>query len=130
MTYRIVYDNETGVIAMNRNLSDSQVEKLCAENAKWSYINGAVDSVSERVINLQTLRVERRQRRIPSVANQIREQRKLLLSGCDWTQAADSPLSEAKKSEWAVYRQALRDLPDEQGSVNSMNDVVWPTPPQ
>ena len=130
MTYRIVYDNQTGVIALNRNLSDAQVEKLCAENPNWSYINGAVDSVSERVINLQTLKIERRQRRTPSVANLIREQRKLLLQGCDWTQAADSPLSAESKQAWADYRQALRDLPDEQGGVNSIDDVVWPTPPQ
>lgn len=130
MTYRIVYDNQTGVIALNRNLSDAQVEKLCAENANWSYINGAVDSVSERVVNLQTLKIERRQRKIPSIANLIREQRKLLLAGCDWTQAADSPLSAESKQAWADYRQALRDLPDEQGSVNSIEDVVWPTPPQ
>jgi len=130
MTYRIIYDNQTGIIAMNRNLSDAQVEKICAENANWSYLNGAVDSVSERVINLQTLKIERRQRRIPSVANLIRERRKLLLQDCDWTQTADCPLSAEKKSEWAAYRQALRDLPDEQGGVNSINDVAWPTPPQ
>jgi hypothetical protein len=130
MTYRIVYDNQTGIIAMNRKMSDAQVEKICAENANWSYINGAVDSISERVINLQTLKIERRQRRIPSVANLIRERRKLLLQDCDWTQTADCPLSDAKKAEWAAYRQALRDLPDEQGGVNSINDVAWPTPPQ
>jgi hypothetical protein len=115
---------------LNRNLSDAQVEKLCTENLNWSYINGAVDSVSERVVNLQTLKIERRQRKIPSIANLIREQRKLLLAGCDWTQAADSPLSAEQKAAWAAYRQALRDLPDEQGSVNSIDEVVWPTPPQ
>ena len=32
------------------------------------------------------------------------------LAKCDWTQAPDSPLSYAKKKEWATYRQALRDL--------------------
>ena len=32
------------------------------------------------------------------------------LAKCDWTQAPDSPLSDAKKKEWATYRQALRDL--------------------
>jgi len=31
-----------------------------------------------------------------------------LLSLCDWTQAADSPVD---KAEWAIYRQALRDAP-------------------
>lgn len=130
MTYRIVYDNETGQIAMNRNLSDAQVQEIISKNPKWSYIDGAVDSVSERVVNLQTLKIERRQRRIPSVANLIRERRKLLLQACDWTQGADSPLTPEKKSQWAAYRQALRDLPDEQGGVNSIDDVAWPTPPQ
>jgi len=32
------------------------------------------------------------------------------LAKCDWTQAPDSPLSDTKKSEWATYRQKLRDL--------------------
>lgn len=42
----------------------------------------------------------------------IREKRDALLQKCDWTQAADSPLSTSKKAEWATYRQALRDLPN------------------
>ena len=33
------------------------------------------------------------------------------LAQSDWTQAADSPLSDSKKAEWKTYRQALRDLP-------------------
>ena len=33
------------------------------------------------------------------------------LADCDWTQAADSPLSDSKKAEWKTYRPALRDLP-------------------
>jgi hypothetical protein len=132
MTYRIVYDNETGQIAMNRNLSDAQVQEIISKNPKWSYIDGAVDSVSERVVNLQTLKIERRQRRIPSVANLIRERRKLLLQACDWTDtlSAKTRLGDDLYNQWQTYRQALRDLPDEQGGVNSIDDVAWPTPPQ
>jgi len=33
------------------------------------------------------------------------------LADSDWTQAADSPLSDSKKAEWKTYRQTLRDLP-------------------
>lgn len=33
------------------------------------------------------------------------------LAESDWTQAADSPLSDSKKAEWKTYRQTLRDLP-------------------
>jgi hypothetical protein len=34
-----------------------------------------------------------------------------LLAASDWTQMSDSPLTDAKKTEWATYRQALRDFP-------------------
>jgi len=42
----------------------------------------------------------------------MRSKRDGLLSGSDWTQLADSPLTDSKKQEWATYRQALRDFPD------------------
>jgi hypothetical protein len=55
----------------------------------------------------------------------IRAQRTYLLSECDWTQVADSPLTNAKKTEWATYRQALRDLP-----ASTDDPIVFPTPPE
>ena len=42
----------------------------------------------------------------------MRQWRDILLMQSDWTQMADSPLSETKRNEWKVYRQALRDFPD------------------
>jgi len=41
----------------------------------------------------------------------MRQKRDGLLAESDWTQMADSPLSNSKKSEWATYRQQLRDFP-------------------
>ena len=41
----------------------------------------------------------------------LRNERNFNLSECDWTQSTDSPLSDSKKTEWATYRQKLRDLP-------------------
>lgn len=41
----------------------------------------------------------------------IEVRRDIRLAASDWTQLPDSPLSDAKKAEWAVYRQALRDIP-------------------
>ena len=35
-----------------------------------------------------------------------------LLANSDWTQTADSPLTDEKRAQWAAYRQALRDLPE------------------
>ena len=41
---------------------------------------------------------------------EIREKRNNLLIASDWTQMPDSPLSSTKKTEWATYRQNLRNL--------------------
>lgn len=59
----------------------------------------------------------------------VRRQRDYLLATTDWTQMADSPLTSAKKAEWAAYRQALRDITDTIGTLNSPSDVVMPEPP-
>ena len=45
----------------------------------------------------------------------VREQRDRLLIASDWTQASDSPLASGKKTEWAAYRQALRDMTSQAG---------------
>jgi hypothetical protein len=60
------------------------------------------------------------------VGNEIRAERNHLLALCDWTQNADSPLDSDRKSAWVTYRQALRDVPEQQGFPY---DVVWPTQP-
>jgi len=52
---------------------------------------------------------------------------KLILS--DWTVMVDSPLSDSKKTEWATYRQALRNVPATNSSITVLADVVWPTEP-
>ena len=65
-------------------------------------------------------------------SNRLRIHRDRLMSNCDWTQGADSPLSDSKKTEWATYRQALRDLPVTSSPTLDgpfIKDVVWPTQP-
>lgn len=39
--------------------------------------------------------------------------RKFLLMDSDWTQSADSPLTEEQKNQWSSYRQKLRDIPQD-----------------
>lgn len=55
----------------------------------------------------------------------VRVQRDFLLSASDYTQLPDSPLSSEIRAEWAVYRQALRDLP---GTAEAA-EIVWPIEP-
>jgi hypothetical protein len=63
------------------------------------------------------------------LAKQVRRQRDLMLSGSDWTQAADSPLSDLKKADWAAYRQQLRDVPANNTAIQHIDEVVWPDKP-
>ena len=62
-------------------------------------------------------------------ATHVRLVRDNLLGVSDWTQIPDSPLTTAKRAEWAIYRQALRDIPEDYSSATSLDDVVWPTKP-
>ena len=59
----------------------------------------------------------------------IRYDRDVLLSQSDWTQLDDCKLSMEKKGEWAVYRQALRDIPATYSSVTEKSSITWPTKP-
>ena len=52
------------------------------------------------------------------VATSKRSERNRLLAETDWTQGNDSPLSSDKKTEWANYRTALRNLPSTNGWPN------------
>lgn len=49
-----------------------------------------------------------------------------LLDLSDWSQLPDNNLSVEKKAEWVVYRQALRDVPDQEGFPSNIN---WPVRP-
>ena len=52
-----------------------------------------------------------------------REKRNGLLAESDWTQVADAPVDQAA---WATYRQALRDIAEQDGFPTS---VQWPVKP-
>ena len=55
--------------------------------------------------------------------NLVIEKRYKLLVNTDWTQMPDVAI--ATKSEWATYRQALRDITTQSDPFN----IVWPVPP-
>lgn len=58
-------------------------------------------------------------------ARVAREKRNYLLTQTDWTQNADTPNS--LKANFAVYRNALRDLP---AQPNFPKSIDWPIAPQ
>ena len=64
---------------------------------------------------------------------ELRDIRDWKLLNCDWTQLPNAPLTESEKQAWEVYRQALRDLPenitDPKPLVLDQNHPSWPVPP-
>ena len=56
-------------------------------------------------------------------AKEIRAKRDKLLNETDWTQIRDTALSEEKQEVYRTYRQALRDVPEQEGFPY---EVVWP----
>lgn len=60
------------------------------------------------------------------LAEAVRVERDRRLAECDWTQTVDAPLDDEARAAWAVYRQALRDAPQQAGFPAS---VIWPEPP-
>lgn len=57
-------------------------------------------------------------------ADQIRAERDRLITASDWTQVADAPVDQAA---WVVYRQALRNVPQQAGFPKA---VIWPPKPE
>ncbi len=57
-------------------------------------------------------------------ARMARRKRDALLAHSDWTQMSD--IEEGKRTAWAQYRQALRDLPQQE---NFPTRIVWPKVP-
>jgi hypothetical protein len=57
------------------------------------------------------------------IAAQVRAERDRLLAESDWTQVLDAPVDQ---DAWAAYRQALRDVPQQEGFPH---DVAWPVKP-
>ena len=56
-----------------------------------------------------------------------RNERNLRLTFTDWTQLPDAPLTAEQKAAYAVYRQALRDVPEQAGFPEA---IEWPEEPQ
>lgn len=57
----------------------------------------------------------------------IRRERNSLLKSSDWTQLADTDLTETEKENWRTYRQALRDITEQ---LTFPEQIVWPIKPQ
>ena len=108
---------ETNVTPGVNQTFDTDV--ITAEEDRVTLVHRVRDMTAEEIVD-----------RDASYMNGLREQRDKKLEDSDWTQAPDhsSPLADAKKAEWATYRQALRDLPAT-ADMTAWPNITWPTEP-
>lgn len=121
------------------NANGPSDEFLAANNAKKVNAFKAHDRLTQKlvscapyddgefvsVVQVESLTAEEIQAAKDSAMANIRGTRNQLLNACDWTQAVDCTI--AKKTEWATYRQTLRDLPSTITEPRTFS--AWPSNP-
>lgn len=106
-------------------------DALPTDSTGWSYLPGVPVDVEE---DFQILRsfpnatpdLEGSAANQARLAAAARAERAVRLAASDWTQLPDAPLSTEQRAAWAVYRQSLRDVTEQQGFPAS---VIWPVAP-
>ena len=63
---------------------------------------------------------------IPMTAEEARAQRDKMLLETDWTQVLDAPIDADTREAYRAYRQALRDIPEQERFPEV---IVWPALP-
>ena len=63
---------------------------------------------------------------IPYTEAEARDIRDKLLAESDWTQTLDAPIDGETREAYRVYRQALRDIPEQEDFPNT---IIWPELP-
>lgn len=99
------------------DITDIEIPEDVKKNPQnWTFENGAFREFTEQ---------EKADNDFPDEVywNKLRNERNELLEKSDWTQVPDAPVD---ASVWAVYRQALRDLPN---NTDDPRNPVWPTKP-
>lgn len=124
------YSPETGDIISSCSMPEAEIADNTPPDCLvyYGYINGQTHMVvnGEPVEKPPAAVVEPE----IDVEREMRIMRNRLLFASDWTQMPDAPLTEAQRAEWAAYRQALRDVPQNNANATSLDEVQWPLKPE
>ena len=128
MKWVTYYDRETGEITSVKKLKD---DAEVSQNRPFGvdFIPGRYDPNTQRIEGGIAVHSDPTPEPVTPIEVHwltLRQERNARLAASEWTQVADNPLTEAQRVEWRVYRQALRDLPD---NTNDPANPVWPEQP-
>jgi len=123
--YQLVKDEDLNIIGVRVNdsthpelpegtsIPNSLDNRHWVEYEEWAQSNTA--DAADTIDYMAMMRSERDQR----------------LAACDWNQSRDVTLT--NDAAWVTYRQALRDMPQNNSSVSdkaAYEALTWPTEPQ
>ena len=114
------YEGEKRIVESND--APNTVKKY-AEAAAWCNANNAMIEDKGDYYEVVAIPVPTTE----ELAAQARSQRDALIAATDYLMATDYPLTDEKRQELTVYRQALRDVPEQSGFPT---EIVWPTKPE
>lgn len=125
-------DSKHSLLGMNVHLSDNSIipyaYRVDGEEDNDGFICQAVkhDYISGNFTEINECPDWRLQLEKEVLSLDVRLERNKLLSDTDHLIQADYPISDEKKQEIKVYRQALRDIPQQDGFPDN---IVWPEKP-
>lgn len=129
---QVEFDGNEAVVRLRRlleiteeTLEDTPVIKYVYEmhEGRMPWYEGCAEYVNDNYDALITIyeSVEKN-----NLAKAARDKRDKLLEACDYLMALDYPLSTAAREQWREYRQALRDIPQQEGFPDN---IEWPQKP-
>ena len=125
-------DSKHLLLGMNIHLSDNSIipyaYRVDGEEDNDGFICQAVkhDYISGNFTEINECPDWRLQLEKEILSLDVRLERNKLLSDTDHLIQSDYPISDEKKQEIKVYRQALRDIPQQDGFPDN---IVWPDKP-
>lgn len=124
-----IYKVDTGEIQRVVTCPDDSIEFQLQSGE--AVVEGDSDDVTQKVLDGVIVDKDEPSDEEKNViaVKELRKRRNSLLKSTDWTQLVDSPLTDSDKTTWATYRQALRDLPENNANITDISNVEFPDMP-
>ena len=117
-------------VGLDDNMTESEIHERivqCVPLVKWERVSDpTVEELVGYISEPVTYTAPVIEEVTTSLENTVRMIRNDKLSRFDWTQLPDAPLTAEQKTAWGTYRQALRDVTEQEGFPST---IVWPTAP-